>query len=312
MPSPSDFLNRKPTITAMINSYFGGGKTLQAHSFPRCYTISCDPAGLETLRQPTNKKFLDNLVWFEELHNESEVELKKLFRETARSDERDSVYGCLAHCRELAAKGEIDTLVMDGANYFVDMKWQAICEFEEVRSEKSGEKNSQAMYRNLGLYLQRFFASDLLTMATRNGLNVICTFHLKRESEETVQGSDKIKNRAKKVALNSDIAPLIEGGFRARAEGLFGASIYLDRRIKEGKVVYEAICGLAPGLGTIVNAKNRFGLPARLDLTDKSLYEAIMNSLRVKGSATAATATTAKPAIAPPPTATPTTAAKVN
>lgn len=306
MPTREQFLQRRPSITAMINSYFGNGKTLQAHSFPRCYTISCDPAGLETLRQPKNSKYLANLIEFDELHNENEQELKKLFRETAKSDERDSIYGCLAHARELAARKEIDTVVLDGASYFVDMKWQHINEFEEVRSGNTGNRDSQAMYRNLGLYLQRFFASDLMTMATRNGLNVICTFHLKRESEEAVQGG-AAKNRARKVALNSDIAPLIEGGFRQRAEGLFGASIYLDKKIVEGKAKYEAICDIATGLGTIVNAKNRYGLPARLDLTDKSLYDKIMESLQVKAGAmtgptstTPATTTTKEPAINAP------------
>lgn len=295
MPSQTDFLSRRPTITAMINSYFGNGKTLQAHSFPKCYTISCDPAGLETLRQPKNKKYLDNLIWYEELHNENEAELKKLFRETAKAEERDSIYGCLAHARAMAEKGEIETLVVDGANYFVDMKWQAINEFEEVRSGNTGNRDSQSMYRNLGLYLQRFFASDLLTMATRNGLNVICTFHLKRESEEQVQGGTA-KNRARKVALNSDIAPLIEGGFRARAEGLFGASIYLDKKIKDGQVMYEAICDIAPGMGTIVLAKNRYGLPARLNLTDSSLYGEIMKSLAIKTATVSGAITATKPA----------------
>lgn len=300
MPTREEFLQRRPSITAMINSYFGNGKTLQAHSFPRCYTISCDPAGLETLRQPQNAKYLNNLIEYDELHNENEAELKKLFRETAKADERDSIYGCLAHARELVTAKAIDTLVLDGASYFVDMKWQHINEFEEVRSGNTGNRDSQAMYRNLGLYLQRFFASDLMTMATRNGLNVICTFHLKRESEEAVQGG-AAKNRARKVALNSDIAPLIEGGFRQRAEGLFGASIYLDKKIVEGKPKYEAICDIATGLGTIVNAKNRYGLPAKLDLTNKSLYEAIMSSLQVKtaGGSTAATPATKEPVAQP-------------
>lgn len=318
MPTREQFLQRRPSITAMLNSYFGGGKTLQAHSFPRCYTISCDPAGLETLRQPKNSKYLANLVEFDELHNENEAELKKLFRETAKADERDSIYGCLAHARDLVTQKAIDTLVLDGASYFVDMKWQHINEFEEVRSGNTGNRDAQAMYRNLGLYLQRFFASDLMTMATRNGLNVICTFHLKRESEEAVQGGTA-KNRARKVALNSDIAPLIEGGFRQRAEGLFGASIYLDKKIVEGKAKYEAICDIATGLGTIVNAKNRYGLPPRLNLTDSSLYEAIMNSLQMKaGGSTFGPTATVQPAVPQQPrpqaaastTATATTATK--
>lgn len=296
MPSQTDFMARRPALTINISGYFGTGKSLQAHSFPKCYTISCDPEGLEALRQPKNAKFLRNLAWYEELHNENEADLKKLFRETAKAEERDSIYGCLAHVRELAAKGEVETLIIDGFTYFVDMKWAAINEFEEVRSGNSGNRDSQAMYRNLGLYLHRFVASDLMTMASRQRLNIILTTHLKRESEEQVQGAAGTKNRARKVALNSDIAPMVEGGFRNKLEGLVGASLYFEKKIKDGKVLYEAICDIAPGMGTIVNAKNRFGLPARLNLTDGSLYDEIMKSLATRASVTTA-GVGAKPAL---------------
>jgi hypothetical protein len=142
--------------------------------------------------------------------------------------------------------------------------------------------DGQAMYRNLGLYLHRFVASDLMTMATRHGLNVILTTHLKRESEEQVQGSEKIKNRAKKVMTNSDIAPMIEGGFRNKMAGLVGADLYLEKSIKDGKAEYVALCDITRGFNTTVNAKNRYGLPARLPLTDKSLYGAIVEALKIK------------------------------
>lgn len=287
MPTRADFLQRRPALTINISGYFGSGKSLQAHSFPKCYTVSCDPAGLETLRQPRNAAFLNNLVHYEDLHNESSEELKKLFRESSANKplERDSIYGCLAHAKELAAKGEVETLVIDGFTYLVDMKWQSIEEFEEVRSGNTGNKDSQAMYRKLGLYLHRFVGSDLMTMATRHGLNVILTTHLKRESEEAVHGAANVKNRAKKVMTNSDIAPMIEGGFRNKLSGLVGADLYLEKSLKENVIKYEAICDLARGLGTVVNAKNRYGLPARLDLTNKSLYDAILQSLATKGTA---------------------------
>lgn len=290
MPDKSEFLQRRPALTLNISGYFGSGKSLQAHSFPKCYTVSCDPAGLETLRQPKNAKFLDNLVWYEELHNESKSELRDVFKENAKIDERTSIYGCLAHAKQLAENGEIESLIIDGFTYFCDMKWAQINEFELVKSGNTGNVDSQAMYRNLGLYLHRFVASDLMTMATRHRLNIVLTTHLKRESEETVQGNSNIKNRAKKVMTNSDIAPMIEGGFRNKVSGLVGADLYLEKSLKSvqqgdktlSKVHYEAICDLARGLGTVVNAKNRFGLPARIDLTDKSLYQAIVESLAAK------------------------------
>lgn len=291
MPDREGFLSKRPALTLNVSGYFGSGKTLQALSFPKCYVVSCDPAGLETLRQPRNAKFLANLVHYEELHVETKEELTKTFREAAKSNERESIYGCLAHVKELAAAGEVESLVIDGFTYFVDLKWRQINEYEVAKSATTGNVDSQAMYRNLGLYLHRFVASDLMTMATRNGLNVILTTHLKRESEEAVQGNDKIKNRAKKVMTKSDIAPMIEGGFRNKLSGLVGGDLYLEKSLKDGGIRYEAICDMAVGLGTVVYAKNRFGLPARLPLTDSSLYQAIMNSLAQKVAA-------AKPAAA--------------
>src|SRR5690242_11300309 len=126
MPDRAAFLERRPALTLNISGFFGAGKTLQSLSFPKCYVVSCDPAGLETVRQPANAKFLANLVFYEELHNESREELKELFRESATAAERGSVYGCLAHAKELATRGEVETLVIDGFTYLADMKWRAI------------------------------------------------------------------------------------------------------------------------------------------------------------------------------------------
>lgn len=282
MPDRNTFIEKRPALTLNISGFFGTGKTLQSLSFPKCYVISCDPAGLETIRQPSNAKYLANLVWYEELHNHQKEELKEMFRETAKAEDRGSIYGCIAHAKEMAAKGEVETLVIDGFTYFVDMKWRQINEYEVARSQTTGNVDSQAMYRNLGLYLHRLVASDLMTVATRNNLNVILTTHLKRESEEQVHGNANIKNRAKKVMTNSDLAAQIEGGFRNKLSGLVGADLYLEKQLKDGKVVYDALCDITRGYGGIVNAKNRFGLPARLNLNQQTLYEAISESLKIK------------------------------
>lgn len=282
MPDRNTFIEKRPALTLNISGFFGTGKTLQSLSFPKCYVISCDPAGLETIRQPSNAKYLANLVWYEELHNHQKEELKEMFRETAKFEDRGSVYGCIAHAKEMAAKGEVETLVIDGFTYFVDMKWRQINEYEVARSQTTGNIDSQAMYRNLGLYLHRFVASDLMTAATRNNLNVILTTHLKRESEEQVHGNANIKNRAKKVMTNSDLAAQIEGGFRNKLSGLVGADLYLEKQLRDGKVVYDALCDMTRGYGGIVNAKNRFGLPARVSLNQQTLYEAISESLKIK------------------------------
>lgn len=284
MPSKADFIARRPTFTILLSSYFGAGKTLQAHSFPKCYTISIDPAGLETLRIPRNSKMLDNLVHIEELGRESTTDLKQLFKENVKSDERTSIHGCVEHAKEMAAKGEVETLIVDGGTYLVDLMWAKICELEQVKSEKTGNVDSQSMYRNLGLGLYRLFASNLLTAASRSNMNLICTFHLKRESDEQMQGNPK---KARKLMLNSDIALQIEGGFRNKIEGLFGGSIYLEKtlaRVGQGDAAksvinYSAICDVEKAFQTTVLAKNRWGLAPRIDLGSKSLYDHLMDTL---------------------------------
>lgn len=281
MPTKAEFIAKRPTFTALLSGYFGAGKTLQSLSFPKCYVISVDPAGLEPLRQPRNQKFLDNLVEYDELGREDQNDLKALFKEGVKSDDRSSIYGCVERAKELAAKGEVETLVIDGGTYLIDLYWAKICELEQVKSQSTGNLDTQSMYRNLGLGLYRMFAANLLTVASRSNMNLICTFHIKRESEEQMQGNPK---KARKLMLNSDIALQIEGGFRNKIEGLFGGSLYLEKSLTKdtGAIKYEAICDVSKAFQTTVLAKNRWGLPARVDLTTKSLYEHLMDTLKLK------------------------------
>lgn len=275
MPSKADFIAKGPSYTVLLNGMPGDGKTFSAMTFPKVYFIGCDPSGLDILYQRGNEALLENLVHYEYLHNESEKDLKQVFAERAGADDRSSVYGCLAHVKELAKKGEVNSLVFDNFNFYVDMRWQYINEYEVKKSDRTGVLDTQAMYRDLGLHLNRFFAADLLTMATRQNLNVIVTSHIKRETPEAVEGT---KTRAGKVNKETDIAPMIEGSFRQRIEGLVGASLYLERKggkDKEGKsiVTYKAYTQKSFGLDTTLPAKNRYGLANPLDLTNKSLYE---------------------------------------
>jgi hypothetical protein len=289
MPDANEFKSKRPAFTVAFNSLPGAGKTRAMMGFPKVYVIGCDPSGLDILYQKGNEQLLANLVWYEYLHNESEAELKRLFAESVTEggkpvravgpDDRWSLYGCLAHAKQLAKDKQIETLAIDGFNYLVDMKWQAICEYEEIRSKNSGERDTQGMYRNLGLYLQRFVAADLMTMATRQGLNVILTTHLKRESPEALEGT---KTRAAKVDKSADLAPLIEGGFRSKFDGLLGAVIYLEHKYlpSEKRLEYFAITERMPGLDSIaVPAKNRYGLHGRLTITGKSFYSLLMENV---------------------------------
>lgn len=281
MPTKADFIAKRPMFTVLLSSYFGCGKTVQALSFPKCFVISVDPAGLEPLRQPKNIKLLDNLVEYVELGRESQNDLKALFKEGVPATDLTSIYGCIERAKELAAKGEVETLVLDGGSYAVDLFWAKICELEQVKSEKTGNVDTQSMYRSLGLGLYRLFAGNLLTTASRSNLNLVATFHLKRESEEQMQGNPK---KARKLMLNSDIALQVEGGFRNKIEGLFGGSLYLEKTLDKtsGAIKYEAICDISKAMQTTVLAKNRWGLKPRIDLTNKTLYEHLMETVGVK------------------------------
>ena len=281
MPTRDDFIKRRPNFTVLLSGHFGAGKTVQALSFPKCYVISIDPAGLEPLRQSRNAQLLSNLVEYDELGRESVNDLKALFTENVKSDYRASIYGCVERAKELAAAGEVETLVIDGGTYLVDLMWAKINELEQVKSANTGNVDSQAMYRNLGLGLYRMFAANFLTAASRSNMNLITTFHLKRESEEQMQGNPK---KARKLMLNSDIALQIEGGFRNKVEGLFGGSLYLEKTLAKetGAIKYEAICDVSKAFQTTVLAKNRWGLPARIDLTKATLHDHLMETLGQK------------------------------
>jgi hypothetical protein len=191
--------------------------------------------------------------------------------------------------------------VLDGGTYLVGLLWDKIGQFEEARSEKTGNVDRMAMYRSLGIQLQRLFASSILTMATRAQLNVVCTFHLKRESVEALEGTNAKGEQvpARKLSKDSDLAINIEGGFRDKIEGLFGGSLYLERKLVQDKdtgkpkIDYRALCDLTTGFDTVINAKTRWGLPSRLSLNNRTLYQALTEALATQPVKTAPTKATA-------------------
>lgn len=274
MPSGKELLSSPPAVTILMNAHYGAGKTRQGMSFEKVQAIGFDPSGLDILKQKELSSIASNLVWYDYVNPMTDDELRDVFRQQPNKEgKRGLIYQLLEEAKERATKGEIKTILLDGTTYFCDLRWRLINIDEIQKSERTGNVDTQAMYRNLGIWLQTFFARDLLPLATRHGLNVICTCHLKREGEEQVQGTDK---KAGKINKMSDIAPMIEGGFRNKIEGLFGASIYLERKIgTDGKVQFLAHCNIKQALGTVVDAKNRYGLPQSIDLTGKNLSDVI-------------------------------------
>lgn len=254
-----EFLKKEPIFSFVLNAHFGGGKTHAACTFPKFYHISFITHDLDILYRKANSRLLANLVESDILSPSTDDDLRSALRSAKdKLGKRGVLFEYLDKADRLAKEGKIKTLIIDGFTYFSDLLWRLINIDEKIRSEKTGNIDTQAMYRNLGIYLTRFVARDLIPIAVRNRINLVICCHLKRESEETLEGG---RMRAGKVDKMSDIAPMIEGGFRNKIEGLVGASIYLDKKIEGGKVVHIAYCDKTPGLQTIVNAKNRYGLP---------------------------------------------------
>jgi hypothetical protein len=275
MPAGKELFGSNAAVTILLNSHFGAGKTHQGMTFEKVFAIGFDPSGLDILKQKALEELRQNLVWYEYVNPTNDDELRDAYRQTLKDGKKGLIYQLIDQVKEMAAKGEVKTILLDGTTYFADLRWRLINLDEVQKSERTGGVDTQAMYRNLGIWLQTFFSRDLLPLATRHGLNIICTCHLKREGEEQVQGSDKT-GKAGKINKMSDIAPMIEGGFRNKIEGLFGASIYLERKLKvDGGVQYLAHCTLKQALSSVVEGKNRYGLPPTIDLTGKQLAKEI-------------------------------------
>lgn len=279
MPSGQELAQAPLHGTFMLNGSFGSGKTRQGLTAKKTFGIGFDPNGFDVVKQKELARLANNLVWFEYINPTTDGELRDAFREEKNKEgKRGALYELFDRVKDMAAKGEVENLLLDGVTYLVDLRWKLINIDEIEKSANTGNVDTQAMYRNLGLKLQTFFARDLLPMAGRCGISIVCTCHLKRESEETLEGAKDARTGLKKAGkvnkLNS-IAPQIEGGFRNKVEGLFGASIYLERKLDGGKTVYLAHTGLCQAYGSVLEAKNRYGLPVKMDLTDKDFFEVI-------------------------------------
>ena len=289
---PSFNRESRPAYSVWINGPAGSGKTRSALGFPKVMAVTFDPTGLDIVYQPENEALKDNLVW----HCPMTAPLSELFAFTEEPDE-ESLYGALALARQLKKEGKVETILIDGFTYLASLKWDHICQDEQIETKKGG-LDTQKMYGRLGVYLNQFVLSNLLKLATRDKLNVIVTCHVQRESKSTVEGitnpSDPGYERTKRqVNLESDLNPQVVGGFRQAVDGLPSAVIYLETKVeadKEGKEIlnYYAYCRktFAKGYDSELNAKNRYGLPTVLKLTNASLYKTLLSKLSPDGSNT--------------------------
>lgn len=292
MPTATEFLNSDPIYILLVNGPPDAGKTDLALTFPANYVIACDPVGLEflKLKRPRSLALAKNLVHIEEFNSEQSSELKDAFKRTNKPEDRSSIYGILAHAKQLAQEGKIKTITLDGLTFFMQMKWA------QIKANPANESNKFAAFEALSIFLNEFIRADFLTMATRLRLNVVMTCHIQRESDEAME---------KKTVKDSDIAPRIIGSFRNTIDGLPGAVIYLEHRVGKDaagnqSLNYWAYCQKTPAMQTIIQAKNKYGLPPKIDITNKSFYDILTTTARGNGqkspTATATAPSAAKPA----------------
>lgn len=258
----------------------GSGKTKQAISFPRNYFVEIgDTYGLKTvLEDPKNAKLRQNLVHHVSLDIEQLKEAREIFRQTDKPTDANSIYGIMAHVKQLAAEKAIDTLTLDGSSFLTEYKGAELGKGAGV-----SEGDRWTYFRQLKNDLTWFVNANVMPLVSRHGISVILAFHVQREGDEQKQ---------KQTTQNSDWAPRIEGSFRQSVSALPRAMIYLHQKVEmkgaEQMVKFYAYCQRVkvPHVG-LVPAKNSYNLPPVLDITDKSLYEILQQSMRTKGVETA-------------------------
>jgi hypothetical protein len=277
MPTRADFEAAVPNVKIEVNGQFGSGKTTFALTFPRIYYIGTEPEGLEILRAPDGRHLLNNLVEYEQLYVDPDLP-KDSIKEFV--EERNGLlYKAVGRAREMAKKGLVNTLVIDNLTYISLLFWEYMTRYKanDYLTDK-GLVNKLQMYGGLKSWLFRFIIAEVIPFKG----NVVVTCHLKSESEE------KLK---KKKDASVDLVPNILGGFRDECEGLFAASLYLERKSATkpdaaGKPVtttrYVCYTQQQMALGSKILAKNRYGLPPILE---NASYQSIMDHIKSSKSA---------------------------
>lgn len=314
MPSGQSFLNKPAHMSFLVCGHQGTGKTRFALQFPGCYFMCADPNGIDILREPENFKLQKNLIFYENVYNESQDKITALFNkeepsviqsrmdeicaiaqmETCDRPRQLSIYEIIEHAKFMARQGQVATFVLDGFNYFFKIVKDYLWTNEETRILTSNkELDIRRMYGNLELWFAKFVGTDLVKLLDDPGMNLIINLHVMRESEDVVLGEVKPKNpteaqKARAVLITSDIAPDVEGKTRKTISGRMGNVIYMVNHLIYDKdkpdnqsLNHLAYCNQAyvKAYDTVVDAKNHIGLPQVVLLNGRSFY-GIIKGLR--------------------------------
>jgi len=257
----------------LVNAHFGAGKTHLGFTFPKVYAVVTEPQDLAILKDPANAALLSNLVEYDFCYvdgSEGRFDWQQLVEEPTwicplppipgQTKEGGLIYQSLRKAFRLGKEGKVETLFLDNLTYTAEGFFQYL---EKYRAKEfmtaQGAVEKRQMYGYLSNWLYRF----LMTSVVNFPGNVVVSCHLKSESQEKM---------AKKKDGQVEVVPNILGGFRDKAEGLFTASIYLERKLltrtsTDGKVSQEPVYTaytqnqVVPGFGSKILAKNVHGLP---------------------------------------------------
>lgn len=245
----------KTNLKILANGGTGTGKTYFAMTSPKWAYVGIEPGGYDTAL--SNPHLQANEVMRGEFMPSPTENMKQVM-------ERMEKFIKEAH--ERAAKGEVESLIIDNISYLSENRWIYINQFEPQKTQ-TGAMDTRGMYGELGRWLYKF----TLTQALSFPGNVFVTSHEMKEDEEEM---------SRKVDPTVPILPNILGGFRAKVAGMFSASIYLDKKkvaaSQDGKTparyVYSARCQK----GNMRDAKSRYNLP---EIVENISYKRIVEEI---------------------------------
>lgn len=259
MIKPEDILAGKSKlfIKALIIGETGSGKTHFAATFPKSYFLITEPDGEVTWM--TLPELRRNVIGYDKIIPENVDDTKRFFDEQV-----GEFYLKLREAKELAKKGDIETVVLDNITYLGESLFIYLDRFFSEFSARTGEKDAWAAYGKLARRLYNIVALELASIPA----NVVVTAHQELESDETM---------AKKPDKTNPVVPSLLGGFRDKIGGLFSSVLYIAKREEGGKYHYFARTNMGQGR----NAKSRFpNMPAVVENISYSvLKDVILKSI---------------------------------
>ena len=250
MIKTADVLNGKEKmfIKMMAIGSSGSGKTHFASTFPKSYFLITEPGGEDTFL--TKSDLSKNVVCFDRFIPSSTQDTKRIFEEITKS---------IVEAKEMAKRGEIETLVLDNISFLSENRWIYIEQYEKELTN-SGAVNTMAMYGKLARWLYQFTLMQLLTFPG----NVIVTAHEQLETDEALE---------KKPDKTTPVLANILGGFRDKADGMFSLVVYLNKSQDTTKKYHYMA---RTNKGNQRNAKSRIALPEVIeDISYQKLREVI-------------------------------------